>query len=69
MFGGSSIRTLCALLMESFAHFEARMKKVEDHMNSKEFAAKDGGGLAPLATRLMDRCQDVIDRQGDRIPK
>jgi hypothetical protein len=60
---------MCASLTESFAHFDGRMKKVEDHMNSKEFAAKEGGGLASLATRLRDRCQDVINRQGDRIPK
>lgn len=60
---------MCTSLTESFAHFEARMKKVEDHMNSKDFAAKDGGGLASLATHLRDRCQDVINRQGERIPK
>lgn len=59
----------CNTLRETFTHFRARMQRVEDHMNSDEFAATNGGGLRSLATRLRDRCRDVIARQGERIPK
>jgi hypothetical protein len=59
----------CNTVRETFTHFRARMQRVEDHMNSDEFAATNGGGLRSLATRLRDRCRDVIARQGERIPK
>ena len=43
--------------------------KVEAHLNSKAFAASEGGGLPGLAKSLRDRCQEVIKRGGERIPK
>ena len=56
-------------LCETPQHFRARMQQVENHLNSKDFAAADGGGLPALAKSLRDRCQDVINRHGERIPK
>ena len=46
------------------------MQKVEDFMNSDAFAADDGGrGLRGLATEMLERCKEVVKRQGERIPK
>ena len=50
--------------------FKVRVKKVEKFMNSKKFKAKnDGGGLMSLANDLRSRCEDMKERQGERIPK
>ena len=39
-------------------------------MNSDALARKDGGrGLMDLATKLQGRCDLVIKRKGERIPK
>ena len=47
----------------------ARVRKVEEFMNSESFAAKDGGrGLAGLAKDLKLRCMEVLERKGERIP-
>jgi hypothetical protein len=46
-----------------------RMKNVEDYMNSAEFSRKDGRGLLGLAKDLRSRCEEVVKRQGERIPK
>ena len=54
-------------LDESRGHFAGRMRRVEDHMNSKAFDA-GGGGLDGLADDLRERCQQVIDLQGERLP-
>ena len=60
----------CARLDETSAQFMARMKRVEAFMNSPDFAAKrNGRGLAGLAKELRWRCQEVIRRKGERIPK
>ena len=37
------------------AQFKRRMKCVEDHMNSKHFAAANGGSLRGLAKELLDQ--------------
>ena len=60
----------CSRLGETPAQFKQRMQKVEDFMNSDAFAADDGGrGLRGLATELLERCKEVVKRQGERIPK
>ena len=60
----------CTRLHESPAQFKQRMQKVEDYMNSDNFAADNGGrGLPGLAKELLGRCKEVIKRQGERIPK
>ena len=56
-------------IWETPAQFTQRMKRVEDHLNSSAFAAPDGTGLACLAKELRSRCQQVIERRGQRIPK
>ena len=54
---------------ESPKQFMSRLQKVEDHLNSENFAAPDGGGLWVLAKEMFGRCQQVIDLKGERIPK
>ena len=56
-------------LHETPAHFIQRMQQVEDHMNSAAFAACGGGGLQGLAKELRIRCEEVIRRKGERLPK
>jgi len=56
-------------IFETPAQLTARMKKVEEHLNSDNFAAPGGGGLLALAKELPDRCREVVKRQGERIPK
>jgi len=56
-------------LHESPQQFKKRMLQVESHLNSKALAAPDEGGLLSLAKSLRDRCLEVINRQGERIPK
>ena len=50
-------------------HFKGRMQREEDYMNSPSFAACGGQGLMGLAKELRDRCEEVIRRQGERLPK
>jgi hypothetical protein len=60
----------CVRLGETPWQFTQRMKKVENFMNSGAFAKKNGGrGLEGLARDMPARCQLVIDRKGQRIPK
>ena len=54
---------------ETPKQFMRRMQKVEDHLNSDAFAASDVGGLRALAKDLFDKCKQVIDLEGERIPK
>ena len=56
-------------LHETPAHFRQRMQKVEDFMNSDSFAAPGGAGLLGLAKSLRTRCEEVVLRRGERIPK
>jgi hypothetical protein len=56
-------------IFETPAQFRERMQKVEDYMNSGEFSRKDGRGLLGLAKDLRSRCEEVVRRKGERIPK
>ena len=51
------------------AHFTARMKKVETHLNSPDFCMPGGRGLDGLARDMRARCAEVVKRKGQRIPK
>ena len=59
----------CNKLCETPQHFKQRMRQVEEHLNSPDFAADDGGGLPALAKSMRDRCRQVLARGGERIPK
>ena len=52
---------------ETRARFARRMAKVEAYINSPEFKARDGGGLAALAESLRARCQRVSLFRGERF--
>ena len=52
---------------ETRARFANRMAKVQAYMNSDEFKACDGGGLASLAQSLKQRCRLVSELQGERL--
>ena len=54
---------------ETVAHFRGRMRKIQDFMNSEDFAAKGGQGLAGLARDLPERCAAVVARGGGRLLK
>ena len=56
-------------LHETPEHFRRRMQQVEDHMNSDAFAAPGGQGLLGLAKELRSRCEEMIRRGGQRVPK
>ncbi len=56
-------------LHETPAHFRQRAQQVEDHMNSDAFTAPGGTGLLGLAKELRSRCEEVVRRGGQRIPK
>ena len=45
------------------------MDLVCEYMNSAAFPAKDGRGLEGLCKSWCARCQDVLDRDGGRIPR
>ena len=61
---------MCTRLRETTAQFIVRMKRVEEFMNSPNLAHANGGrGLAGLARELPDRCELVIQRKAERIPK
>ena len=45
------------------------MNKVQDYMNSEEFAREpDGRGLPGLAKDLRARCEQLLDKKGERLP-
>ena len=52
---------------ETRARFAHRMHKVEKYMNSAEFMARDGGGLASLAESLRERCWQLALLRGERL--
>ena len=56
-------------IYETVPQFARRMKRVQDYLNSSEFAAEGGEGLEGLARRLRERCQEVVKRKGERLPK
>ena len=43
------------------------MKRVEDKINSAEFAARGGGGLAALAASLHEQRARVSALKGERL--
>ena len=53
---------------ESFAQFRLRTWKVVAHMNSPAFSPNGGRGLVGLAKSLHDRCAEIVERDGERIP-
>ena len=60
----------CRRLHETRAQFVVRVKKVEKYMNSMKFKSKGNGrGLMGLAQDLRARCEEVVYREGERIPK
>ena len=56
-------------LCETPTQFKARMKRVEDFMNSDGVSPPWGTGLLGLAKELLPRCEEVVKRKGERIPK
>ena len=52
---------------ETRARFATRMAKVQDYMNSSEFKAQAGGGLAALAESPRERCRRVSLLKGERL--
>ena len=58
----------CTHIHESAKQFAKRMAKVEDHMNSAAFDA-GRAGLQGLSRHLHSRCEDVVRRKGERLPK
>ena len=44
-----------------------RMAKVQEYMNSDEFTARDGGGLAKLSESLRERCRRLALLKGERL--
>ena len=52
---------------ETRVRFANRMRKVENYMNSSEFTARDGGGLASLAESLRERCRRLAFLEGDLL--
>ena len=56
-------------LHESPGHFRLRMQKMEDFMNSDALSAEGGRGLLGLAKSLRERCDKVVRRGGQRLPK
>ena len=63
-----SQKFVCAHVNETFQQFKGRMAKVQDFMNSPEFCAKDGRGLAGLAKDLLPRCEQLVAGGGVRLP-
>ena len=59
----------CSRLDETPPQFMLRMKRVEEFMNSPDFASPGGRGLPGLARELRARCLQVIQRKGERLPK
>ena len=56
-------------LNEPVARFKSRMELVAAHMNSPAFSAAGGRGLCGLARDSRWRCEEVVKRKGERLPK
>ena len=52
---------------ETPTQFARRMAKVQEYLNSEEFAAPSGGGLATLARSLRTRCGKLLEQGGGRL--
>ena len=60
---------VCLRVGETFPQFKQRMRRVQDYMNSDEFArGPDGRGLQGLAKDLRARCEQLLDGKGERLP-
>ena len=59
----------CRPIHETPNQFKARLQKVEDQLNSDDFSAPDGRGLEGLAKELRPRCEELVKRGGERLPK
>ena len=64
---GLEERFPCGAPGETLAQFARRVAKVQTHINSDEFSAPSGGGLAALARCLRCRCQRMLELQGGRL--
>ena len=54
---------------ESVKQFRRRLDLVEQEMNSDEFGADaDTESLLRVSKCMRDRCQQIIDANGERIP-
>ena len=62
-------RFVCSNIKESPKQFRMRLTAVQDYMNSADFHADGKAGLMGLAKEFRRRCEDVVRREGDRIPK
>ena len=59
---------VCLRVGETFPQFRQRMKKVQDYVNSEEFAREpDGRGLAGLAKDLRARCEQLLGGKRERL--
>ena len=64
-----STRFVCKRVCETVPQFKARMRAVQDFMNSDDFSADGGAGLLGLAKALRERCESVVQAKGERLPK
>jgi len=57
-------------LHENRDQFKKRLEQVVEWMNGPEFAKENGGGgLEGLAKGLRARCEELVKRKGERLPK
>ena len=54
---------------ETYAEFRKRMDKVEQYLNSDDFAARERGGLCALSRDFRERCAAVVRKAGERLSK
>ena len=59
---------VCMRIDETVAQFQRRMRKVQDYMNSNEFAAETGTGLMALGKHMYARCEELTGNGGARLP-
>ena len=59
--------TTCRGSGETRAQFARRVARVQDYLNSDDFQAPDGGGLASLAQSLHRRCARMMELEGGRL--
>jgi len=64
---GLEQRYPCGRPGETPAQFARRMAKVQAFLNSDEFAAPSGGGLASLARSFRTRCNQLLEQGGGRL--
>ena len=62
-------RFTCCRPNKTPKQFRKRLDSVQDHMNSEDFAVDGTVGLTDLAKSFRSRCEQVVFRKGERIPK